>query len=51
MCAYPNVTIHAQNNIYFASAMSRLNSPDLSSSSDNSTATTGAGNGKEDSVA
>lgn len=51
MCAYPNITIHAQNNVYFPSTMSGLNGPNLSSSSDNSAATAGAGNGEEDSVA
>lgn len=51
MCTYPNITIHAQNNVNLASAMSGLNSPYLTSSSDNSAATAGAGNGEEDSVA
>lgn len=51
MCAYPNITINAQNNVYLASTISRLNSPDLPSSSNNSSTATGAGNGEEDSVA
>lgn len=51
MGAYPNITIHAQNNVYFPSTMSGLNGPNLSSSSDNSPRTAGAGNGEEDSVA
>lgn len=57
MCAYPNITINAQNDVYLTSGMGRLNSPDLSSSSDNSaaaaatTTTTGASNGEKDSVA
>lgn len=53
MCAYPNITINAQNDIYLTSGMGRLNSPDLPSSSDNSAAaatTTGASNGEKDSV-
>lgn len=51
MCAYPNITINAQNDVYLTSSMGRLNSPDLPSSPDNSTAATGASNGEKDSVA
>lgn len=58
MCAYPNITINAQNDVYLTSRVGRLDSPDLPSSSYNSattasttTTTTGAGNCEEDSVA